>query len=123
MILATSCMLNGSPGPNPGAPLKSPIVSVTIPLPPTDPAPDARFLRLNTLYISARSCTRNRSVIGKFLITEKSRSLKFGPTYLFRDTSPAGDNPTHLGSTGVAVELQKTPALTHCAPPAAAEKV
>lgn len=32
MIFATSCMLKASPGPIPGAPLKSPIVSLTKPV-------------------------------------------------------------------------------------------
>src|SRR5437016_1844361 len=31
MIFATSCMLKASPGPRPGAPKKSPAVSVTLP--------------------------------------------------------------------------------------------
>ena len=45
MILATSCAFRGSPGPRPGAPLKSPIVSVMKPVPPlTDPAPEARLI-------------------------------------------------------------------------------
>jgi hypothetical protein len=33
LSLTASCMLNCSPGPSPGAPLKSPIVSVTVPKP------------------------------------------------------------------------------------------
>src|SRR5882724_3196090 len=32
MIFAASCMLKASPGPIPGAPLKSPMVSLTIPV-------------------------------------------------------------------------------------------
>src|SRR6266576_3418234 len=35
MIFAASCMLNASPGPMPGAPLKSPMVSRTVPSPLT----------------------------------------------------------------------------------------
>ena len=72
-------MLNGSPGPSPGAPLKSPIVSLTTPFEPTEPDPLARLIRLNTLNISARSWIRNRSLIGIFLKTDKSRSAKPGP--------------------------------------------
>jgi hypothetical protein len=50
IIFATSCALRGSPGPRPGAPLKSPMVSVTKPvLPLTDPAPEARLIRLPML--------------------------------------------------------------------------
>jgi hypothetical protein len=33
MIFATSCMFRASPGPMAGAPLKSPMVSVTLPNP------------------------------------------------------------------------------------------
>src|SRR5947209_5138507 len=78
-ILAAICKLNGSPGPSPGAPLKSPMVSLTNPVEPTDAAPLARFFRLNKLYISARSCSRSLSVIGKFLKTDRSTSAKLGP--------------------------------------------
>ena len=67
MIFAASCMLNGSPAPIPGAPLKSPIVSVAVPFEFTEPGPVGRLIRLNTLYISARSCTLNRSVTEIFL--------------------------------------------------------
>ena len=72
-------MLKGSPGPMPGAPLKSPMVSLTTPLLPTDPAPVARLMRLMMLYISARSCTRKRSLTVKFLKTDRSTSAKPGP--------------------------------------------
>src|SRR5579872_5301279 len=81
-------MLNGSPGPMPGAPLKSPIVSLARPPPEIDPGPEARLMRLKVLYISARSCSFSRSLIGMFLITERSTSAKPGPTNWFRPTSP-----------------------------------
>ena len=84
MIFAAICMLNGSPGPSPGAPLKSPIVSFTTPFEPTDPAPDAKFMRLNKLNISARSCNFTRSFMGMFLITDRSTSANPGPVKAFR---------------------------------------
>src|SRR5260370_33235182 len=72
--LTANCMLNCSPGPRPGAPLKSPMVSVTCPNPlpgvkqlcatrfsvqerPTDPTPEANFVRLQSLNIYDRSCS------------------------------------------------------------------
>src|SRR5438477_88444 len=94
MILATVWMLRASPGPIAGAPLKSPMVSVTWPkplavvqipvavvaggigaagaqTPPTEPTPDARLMRFKRLKKSARSWTLTRSVIGMFLIDER----------------------------------------------------
>src|SRR6266404_5328811 len=110
MIFTASCMVNGSPGPSPGAPLKSPIVSFTTPLEPTEPAPAARLIRLKRLNISERSCTFTRSVIGMSLKTEKSTSANPGPWYLFRERLP----------NGVAGDEQLNAAgLTHCAPPIA----
>src|SRR6516162_10121461 len=113
MSLMASCMLNGSPGPRPGAPLKSPMVSVTWPkaeakvqwckvkswaqvlvlglrAPPaeTEPEPEARLMRLKRLNMSARSWTVNRSVMGTFLYTDRSTDLKLGPTNLFLETFP-----------------------------------
>src|ERR1700757_347923 len=100
MIFSANCVLNASPGPSPGAPLKSPIVSVTWPKPffvvqtpvvgsgaqlvPTAPTPEAKFLLLNRLNISTRNCALNRSVIEMFLITEKSNSWNAGPAYWLR---------------------------------------
>src|SRR5260370_9257879 len=113
MIFAASCMLKGSPGPRPGAPLKSPIVSFTTPLEPTDPAPEARFFRLNVLNVSARSCILNRSVMGMFLNTDRSTSATPGPETLLRDKSPAGFvvhvQPADPGTQNAA-------GFTHCSP-------
>src|SRR5947207_10055252 len=105
MIFAASCRLNGSPGPSPGAPLKSPIVSRTVPSEPTDPAPVARLIRLKTLNISARSCNFIRSVMPMFLITDRSTSPNPGPWNAFRPKFPGPD-------AGVANAF----GLTHCSP-------
>src|SRR5882724_9435527 len=126
-----SCMLNCSPGPSPGAPLKSPIVSVTCPNPalhtcavksswqlvPTEPTPDAKLTRLSMLNMSARNCSEKRSLIGMFLMTETSTSLKLGPGNLLRETGP----PAHPGSgkfvTGFfSLGLQKAEGFNHCKP-------
>src|ERR1700719_2760727 len=107
-------MLKASPGPMPGAPLKSPIVSLTVPLvPETDPGPEARLTRLNMLYISARNCTLTLSVTGMFLMTEKSTSAKPGPTNWLRPTSPrklvVPGQPAQPGT-------QYAAGLNHCTP-------
>src|ERR1700722_16933397 len=116
MTFPTSCRLNGSPGPIPGAPLKSPMVSLTTPVLPTENAPDERLIRLKRLYISARSCTQNRSLTVKFLNTEKSTSANPGPLNTLRPTSPLGSvvpgQPTAPGT-------QKVAGLIHCSPPMA----
>src|SRR5690242_18695989 len=127
MILATSWMLRASPGPMAGAPLKSPMVSVTWPkpllvvqipvfatgspaqTPPTDPTPEARLMRFRRLKKSARSCTLTRSVIGTFLINDKSTSPKPGPVNLFRDRF-AG--PGHAVPPGE----QNAAGFHHCSP-------
>src|SRR5229473_5849604 len=124
-------MLNCSPGPSPGAPLKSPMVSVTWPNPglhvcaaksslqlvPTAPTPEAKLVRLNMLNMSARNCSEKRSLMGMFLITERSTSLKFGPGNLLRETGP----PAHPGSGKfvagfIALGLQKADGFSHCKP-------
>src|SRR5207237_29666 len=87
-------------GPIAGAPLKSPMVSVTWPKPlakvqtpvtlsapqllPTDPTPDAKLIRLKRLKKSARSWILTRSVIGMFLMNERSTSPNPGPLNLLR---------------------------------------
>src|SRR5215469_11031286 len=111
-------MLRASPGPMAGAPLKSPIVSLTRPNPPyaelegaahlwvvmsskqtspfgealpkaeSAPTPDERLMRLKRLKKSARSWILTRSVIGMFLINDRSRSPKPGAYHLFRETFP-----------------------------------
>src|SRR5215469_1911325 len=117
MSLMANCMLNGSPGPSPGAPAKSPAVSLTCPKPPaveqwpvpvtslqerpTAPTPWEKFLRLNRLNMSARSWNLIRSVTGIYLITDRSTSLKFGPAYLFRETG----EPAQAGSLGLQNEF------------------
>src|SRR6266403_3403427 len=111
MILIASCRLRASPGPMAGAPLKSPIVSPTWPkllavvqIPvavvaggigatgaqvlPTEPTPEARLMRLRRLKKSARSWTLTRSVMGTFLINDRSTSPKPGPVNLFRERLP-----------------------------------
>src|SRR5580704_18295073 len=120
MTLPTSCMLKGSPGPMPGAPLKSPMVSLTTPLLPTDPAPVARLMRLVVLYISARSCTRKRSLTVKFLKTDRSTSAKPGPTNALRPRLPAG---LVVPGQPAAPGTQKAAGLTHCSPPMARLKL
>src|ERR1700680_2154149 len=120
MIFAASCILKGSPGPTPGAPLKSPMVSLPTPLEPTEPAPEARFFRLKTLNISARSCTLNRSRTGMFLNTDRSPSANPGPYSAFRPRLPAGSvvpgQPADPGTQNAA-------GLTHGSPPAARLKL
>src|SRR5437868_10663557 len=104
-------MLRDSPGPMAGAPLKSPIVSVTIPN-PVDlkfaehlwvvlssaqtspfgealpnagkaPTPDDRLIRFRRLKKSARSWILTRSVIPMFLMKDRSTSPKDGAYHLF----------------------------------------
>src|SRR5277367_5836687 len=104
-------MLKGSPGPIPGPPKKSPMVSVTKPLDPTDPPPVARLIRLKTLNISARSWSLKRSLIGIFFMTETSTSAKPGPENLFRDRSPLGSSGRQVGDG-----TQNAAGLTHCSP-------
>src|ERR1700740_2265793 len=74
-------------------------------------------MRLNRLNMSARSCSDRRSLMGIFLITDRSTSLKFGPTYLLRDTVA----PVQLGSGSLvagfsAVGLQNAAGFNHCTP-------
>src|ERR1700756_4849539 len=94
-------MFRASPGPMAGAPLKSPMVSVTVPNPLapvhtpvtgvgahvlfTDPTPEAKLIRLRRLKKSARSWILTRSVMGTFLMKERSTSPKDGPVNLLRD--------------------------------------
>src|SRR5215472_11142333 len=111
-------MLRASPGPMAGAPLKSPIVSLTRPNPPyalldgaahlcvamsskqisplgelvpnadRAPTPEDRLMRLNRLKKSARSWILTRSLMGMFLMNDRSTSPKPGAYHLFRDTLP-----------------------------------
>src|SRR5947208_7097478 len=137
MILATIWMLRASPGPIAGAPSKSPMVSVTWPkplaavqtpvavvaggigaagaqTPPTEPTPDAMLMRLKRLKKSARSWTLTRSVIGMFLMKDKSTSPKPGPVNLFRERLAA---PGHaVESAGFAFGRQNAPGFHHCVP-------
>src|ERR1700730_12728431 len=130
MILIASCRLRASPGPMAGAPLKSPMVSVTCPKPlfvvhipvptagaqvlPTEPTPEARFMRLRRLKKSARSWTLTRSVIGTFLINDRSTSPKPGPVNLFRERFAA---PGHaVDSAGFAFGRQNAAGFHHCVP-------
>src|ERR1700719_3254180 len=119
-------MFRASPGPMAGAPLKSPIVSVTVPKPLfevqtpvtafgaqllfTDPTPEAKLMRLKRLKKSARSWILTRSVIGMFLINERSTSPKPGPVNLLRDRLSA--------AVGHAVPpgLQNAAGFHHCTP-------
>jgi len=65
-------MLNASPGPMPGAPFQSPMVSAVMPRPlPLVVLGGARFTRLNRLNISIRNWVLMRSVLFVFLMTEK----------------------------------------------------
>src|SRR5215469_16858557 len=90
------------------------MVSLTTPLDPTAPAPVARFFRLNTLNISARSCSLNRSLMGMVLNTDKSKSANPGPTNAFRARLPAGSVvPGQPGAPGT----QKATGLTQGKPP------
>src|SRR5712692_9559723 len=137
MIFATSWMLRASPGPIAGAPLKSPMVSPTWPkllavvqIPvavvaggigaageqvlPTAPTPDERLMRLRRLKKSARSWTLTRSVIGMFLINDRSTSPKPGPVNLFRERFAA---PGHaVESAGFVFGRQNAEAFHHCVP-------
>src|ERR1700745_3133900 len=125
MILATSCTLRASPGPMAGAPLKSPMVSVTMPNPVLAklpehrwvvlssahtspfgealpnagraPTPEDKLMRLRRLKKSARSWILTRSVIGMFLMNDRSTSPKLGAYHLFRETLPSGE-PVQPGS-------------------------
>src|SRR5262249_31918793 len=68
---SASCTLNGSPGPMPGDPRESPIVSPMRPSPPPTRLPGcARLTRLKMLNISRRSCARTWFCNGMFLNTE-----------------------------------------------------
>src|SRR5258707_13454471 len=94
MIFDTSCMLNGSPGPIPGAPKKGPAVDVASPKPalvlhgapgvdvpqlmPSAPIPWDKLMRLKRLYISARGWIFSRAVIGMFWQTDKSTAAYHG---------------------------------------------
>src|SRR6266446_7349826 len=132
MILTTSWRLRASPGPMAGAPLKSPMVSVTWPKPlavvqipvaviaggigaagaqtlPTEPTPEARLMRLNRLKKSARSWTLTRSVIGTFLMNDRSTSPNPGPVNLFRERFAA---PGHAVPPGE----QNAAGFHHCVP-------
>src|SRR3954452_24278248 len=85
-------MLNGSPAPMPGAPLKVPVVLVMRPKllvfnlvlggvvleGPPDPG-IGRFTRLNRLNISTRNWALIRSVIGVFFTAAKSTPPNPGP--------------------------------------------
>src|SRR6266436_2787442 len=132
MILATSWMLRASPGPMAGAPLKSPMVSVTWPKPlevvqipvfamgsgeqvlPTDPTPEDRLIRFKRLKKSARSWILTRSVIGTFLINDRSTSPKPGPVNLFRETFA---EPGHaVDSAGFVFGRQNAVGFHHCVP-------
>src|SRR5207245_10445720 len=114
-------MLRASPGPMAGAPLKSPMVSLTLPNPPYSglegaahlpvvtsskqisplgealpnadraPTPDVRFLRLKRIKKSARSWILTRSVIRMFLMNDRSMSPYPGAYHLFRETFPLGE--------------------------------
>ena len=137
MILATIWMLRASPGPIAGAPLKSPMVSVTWPkplavvqipvavvaggigaagaqTPPTEPTPDARLMRFKRLKKSARSWTLTRSVIGMFLINDRSTSPKPGPVNLFRERFAAPGQA--VDSAGFVFERQNAAGFHHCSP-------
>src|SRR5579859_1548895 len=119
-------MLRASPGPIAGAPLKSPMVSVTCPKPlevvqtpvtgvapqlvPTVPTPDAKLMRLKRLKKSARSWIFTRSVIGMFLIKEKSTSAKPGPANLLRARLP------NVVGHAVPPGEQNAAGFHHCTP-------
>src|SRR6266568_2376948 len=91
----------------PGAPKKSPAVSLTRPKPalvlqgepgvdvpqllPTAPGPWERLIRLRRLNISACNRILTRSVIGMFLKTDKSTVPWPGPTNLLRERLPMPD--------------------------------
>src|SRR5215470_4776695 len=137
MILATSWMLRASPGPMAGAPLKSPMVSVTWPKPlavvqipvavvagatgasgaqtlPTEPTPEAKLMRLKRLKKSARSWILTRSTIGMFLINDRSTSPNPGPVNLFRERFAA---PMHaVESAGFEFGRQNAVGFHHCVP-------
>src|SRR6266853_3936548 len=96
------------------------MVSPTTPFDPTEPAPVARLMRLKTLNISARNCTRSRSRIGMFLKTDKSKSAKPGPYKAFLARLPLGFVvPAQPAAPGV----QNAAGLTHGSPPNAALNV
>src|SRR5690348_1150280 len=82
--------------------------------PPTEPTPDARLMRLRRLKKSARSWTLTRSVIGMFLINDRSTSPKPGPVNLFRERFAA---PAHaVESAGFAFGRQNAVGFHHCTP-------
>src|SRR5207245_9849678 len=82
--------------------------------PPTEPAPDAMLMRLKRLKKSARSWTLTRSVIGMFLMKDKSTSPKPGPVNLFRERLAA---PGHaVESAGFAFGRQNAAGFHHCVP-------
>src|SRR5689334_8813166 len=118
-------MLRASPGPMAGAPLKSPMVSLTWPkplfvvqtpvpavgaqTPPTDPTPEARLMRFKRLKKSARSWTLILSVIGTFLMKDRSTSPKPGPVNLFRERFAAPGHDVPPGEQNAA-------GFHHCSP-------
>src|SRR5258708_39651635 len=128
MIFATSCTFRASPGRIAGARWKSPMVSVTWPKPelvvhlpffaigsgeqaePTAPTPDAKLIRLKRLKKSARSWIFTRSVIGTFLMNDRSTSPKPGPLNLLRARLPFPVG--HAEPPGA----QNAAAFHHCTP-------
>src|SRR6266436_3246048 len=132
MIFPTSWMLRASPGPMAGAPLKSPMVSVTWPKPleavqipvfatgsgeqvlPTDPTPEDRLIRFKRLKKSARSWILTRSVIGTFLINDRSTSPNPGPVNLFRERFAALGHA--VDRVGVVFGRQNAAGFHHCIP-------
>src|SRR5215510_13619750 len=76
------------------------------------------------LNMSARSCRDKRSLMGMFLITDRSTSLKFGPGNLFLEmvgpVQPGSVKPVD-GST--ADGLQNAAGFSHCSPGIEASKL
>src|SRR5260370_36264140 len=69
------------------------------------------------LNISARNCSESRSLIGIFLMTDRSTSLKLGPTNLFRDTGPpVQPGPGNPVDGSMAVGLHDAAGVSHCTP-------
>src|SRR2546427_240166 len=81
---------------------------------PTEPTPDERLMRLRRLKKSARSWIFTRSVIGMFLMNDRSTSPKPGPVNLFRERfAPPGHA---VDSAGFEFGRQNAVGFHHCVP-------
>src|SRR5260370_35697063 len=84
------------------------------------PTPEDKLTRLKRLKKSALNWILTRSVIGMFLMKDRSTSPKPGAYHLFRETLPKGE-PVQAGSP--ALGSQKAVGFIQSLPPLAAENL